>query len=71
MKTIYSDIIDVIGGDIKLKDIKMDKGDVMDLVYDFGDNWLFAVTFEDVVDEYEGETGVILLHKKGSAPRQY
>lgn len=54
----------------KVRDVWKKKGDVMHLLFDYGDEWWFAVRLEKLSDETKGRYPRI-VDQKGDAPEQY
>lgn len=55
----------------KLEDLPLVVGDVLNITFDFGDNWNFFAMVKDIKDNNEKETDIKVIKKHGSSPKQY
>lgn len=56
--------------EMKIADLPLDVGSMMEYVFDFGDNWEFGVQLEEIQPEIRSNYGEIIA-SKGKAPEQY
>ncbi|HEX8200821.1 MAG TPA: hypothetical protein VF590_10055, partial [Isosphaeraceae bacterium] len=58
-------------GDVRIGDLPLEPGQAMTLVYDFGDNWEFAVRLDHIKPPDARVKAPKLLESHGTAPSQY
>ena len=56
--------------EIKIADLPLKVGSVMEYLFDFGDNWEFQLQLEEIKSEIRPDYGEI-IDSKGKAPEQY
>jgi hypothetical protein len=61
----------VPANEVRIGDLPLEPGQSMELTYDFGDNWRFAVKLESIGPPDKRLKKPRLLEKKGKSPEQY
>jgi len=56
---------------VRLSDLPLAEGEAMEFLYDFGDNWQFAVRLTRVDPPQRGFDRPVVLESRGKAPPQY
>ncbi len=54
-----------------IKDIGLREGEIIEYLFDFGDNWEHEIILEKIVAEKEGARYPRILKKSGESPPQY
>jgi hypothetical protein len=56
---------------VKVGDLPLKPGNTMTFLFDFGDNWEFFITLEEIQPGKPKRNSNKILERKGQAPEQY
>ncbi|MGM0440511.1 MAG: IS1096 element passenger TnpR family protein [Chlamydiota bacterium] len=57
--------------EVKIGDLNLTVGSKMDFLFDFGDNWMFSISLEELAPSETQSEDATILEKHGQAPKQY